>query len=192
VVFGVNENDLQERLAALEQRMVGRLDSLGRELRDLLDQRIAELREVLAADPEERTRSLVNFAAEGVRRELELTIADAARLRKGTEELDDAQRALAARLAGNGLPPWRTNARFNVVYQAQVPSYISIYFVGGRTDKVSLLIGDDDPPTKSYGELNVSADINSYIGALVRPGEHWMAKAKHGADSVKCIVTTLY
>ncbi|GAA3222111.1 hypothetical protein [Actinocorallia longicatena] len=189
----MSENDLQERLSALEERMTDRVDDLGRELRELVDRRIGELREILDVDPEERTRALVTYAAEGVRRELEQTIAEAARLREGTGALQKAQEALTARLSGGGdPPPWRTNARFNVVYRAEVPSYIAVYFVGGRTDRVSLLIGDDDPPAKSYGELDVSAETTSFIGALVRPGEHWMARAKRGTGSVKCVVTTLY
>lgn len=199
-MFGPSKSDLDSGLAALEQRLSERMDAAVRELRELVERRISLLEgELLAADPAERTRLLLNAAAGAVRADLERTLSEAdllrdrsGRLRTLADELEQAQGELVRRLSGGGAPAERFPAALDTVHRADCLVYVAIYFTGGRTDKVSLLIGEENPPAKSYGELNSGADINSYIGGVVRPGEYWTARSKNRSSGVKCVVTPLY
>ena len=102
--------------------------------------------------------------------------------------MDDMQRLLAG--AGPARP--RLRLRLNVVYQAETAGYVSLSFSGGYTDQLRILVGLEKPRAECVGEANSANDINSYAGAIIRPGEYWMDESKRGGRSgVKRIFTPL-
>ncbi|HUF83962.1 MAG TPA: hypothetical protein VMQ81_05145 [Acidimicrobiia bacterium] len=87
----------------------------------------------------------------------------------------------------------RSRPAFNEVQRADVAGYVSLYFKGGYTDDIQLLVGVGDPPSEVVCEANTRNDMNSYAGAIVRPGEYWMARSKSGANSgFECVFTPLF
>jgi hypothetical protein len=59
---------------------------------------------------------------------------------------------------------------FNKVYQARGYTFVAAWFVGGRTGTVELLVGEEEPPSVSLGELR--SESGNATG-VVRPGEYW-------------------
>lgn len=108
-------------------------------------------------------------------------------------EADQALLGLQKRAtaAGVGLP--RTRPAIGVVHRAEVTGYVSLYFVGGRTATVRLLVGWDDPPTECICEANTRNDLNSYAGGIVRKDEYWILDTKLGDRSgFECVFTPLF
>ena len=66
---------------------------------------------------------------------------------------------------------------------------MAVYFVGGRTARMRLLVGPQSPPTISVGYA-----IDSYIGGIVRPGEYWMAATRRAGMKAgfECVFTPLF
>jgi hypothetical protein len=106
--------------------------------------------------------------------------------------LEEKVERLAALLGGG--EEGRFEAALDTVYEARTHGYVAVYFVGGRTARMHLLVGTTNPPTTSVGYANSGSDINSYMGTIVRPGEYWMA-ATHRAGmkaGFECIFTPLF
>lgn len=95
-------------------------------------------------------------------------------------------------LAEAGVSKPRLRARLNRVYCAEATGYVAVYFRGGRTNKIRLLVGPKAPPEECIGEANTANDINSYVGGIVRAGEYWMVEAKHESTSFGCVYTPLF
>jgi hypothetical protein len=64
----------------------------------------------------------------------------------------------------------RFRPKFNQVYQASGYTFVAAWFAYGRTGKVELLAGDENPPSQSLGVLD--AECGNASG-VVRPGEYW-------------------
>ena len=92
----------------------------------------------------------------------------------------------------SGVATPRFRAKLDTVYRAETLGYVSLYFVGGRTDKVELLVGPGTPPAESVGQVNTTNDINSSVGAIVRPGEYWLARSKNSSSACVCLFTPLF
>ncbi len=90
--------------------------------------------------------------------------------------------ALEPRLAPLGE---RFDARLDTVYRAAVPGYVAIYFDTGWTATVSLLVGTENPPTRSVGVIESWSERNSYAGGIVRAGEYWMASSDSERPDLK-------
>lgn len=117
-----------------------------------------------------------------------------ARLTDLSERTGAALRALETRAEQVGVGEARFEADLDTVYRAKTHGYVAVYFVGGRTARMRLLVGQQSPPTTSVGYANSSGEINSYMGGIVRPGEYWMA-ATHSPGmkaGFECIVTPLF
>lgn len=96
-----------------------------------------------------------------------------------------------AKTAGVGLA--RSRPTFDTVHRAEVTGYVSLYFVGGRTNKIELLVGREDPPTDCVGELNTTNGPTTYVGGIVRQGEYWTLVCRHGNTSgYQCVFTPLF
>jgi hypothetical protein len=96
-----------------------------------------------------------------------------------------------ATAAGVGLP--RVRPAFGTLHRAEVTGYVSLYFNGGRTDKIKLLVGWDDPPTDCICEANTTNDLNAYAGGIVRQNEYWTVVSNHGGRSgFNCVFTPLF
>ncbi|GGQ67971.1 hypothetical protein [Couchioplanes azureus] len=126
-------------------------------------------------------------------------LADAQRLAKLAAEaraLSDATattvEGLQALLAGTGIDRPRLHARVNRVYRAESLGYVAVFFRGGRTDDVRLLVGRDKPPQECIGEANTRNELNSYVGGVIRAGEYWTVEAKFATtSSYGCVFTPL-
>jgi hypothetical protein len=130
--------------------------------------------------------------------ELETRVAqlleDNGRVPELAERAENALKALAKLAEPAGLTEQRFEANLDTVYQATTYGYVAVYFVGGRTARMHLLVGPTSPPTTSVGYANSGSDINSYMGTIVRPGEYWMA-ATHRTGmkaGFECIFTPLF
>jgi hypothetical protein len=64
---------------------------------------------------------------------------------------------------------------FNQVYQAIGYTFVMVWFEGGHTTPVELLVGDEYPPTQSLGVLRAESGNAS---GVVRPGEYWALRCK--------------
>jgi hypothetical protein len=96
-----------------------------------------------------------------------------------------------ATAAGVGLP--RVRLDFGAVHRAEVTGYVSLYFVGGRTNKMRLLVGWNDPPADCIGEVNTTNGEQTYAGGIVRQGEYWTVASNHGNRSgFECVFTPLF
>jgi hypothetical protein len=101
------------------------------------------------------------------------------------ERADGARQAWSGS-AGSGEP--RFQAALDTVYHARTYGYVAVYFVGGRTARMRLLVGAQSPPTTSIGSTS-----SDYIGGIVRPGEYWMAAThKPGLKAgFECVFTPI-
>lgn len=110
------------------------------------------------------------------------------RLTELTARADGALRALEARAASVGVGEPRFQAALDTVYQAKTSGYVAVYFVGGRTARMRLLVGPQNPPTTSVGHTD------SYVSGVVRPGEFWMAATPRPGMKAgfKCVFTPLF
>lgn len=117
-----------------------------------------------------------------------------ARLTDLAERTGAALRALEARADAMGIGTPRFEAALDTVYQAPTFGYVAVYFVGGRTARMRLLVGPANPPTTSVGYANSGGEINSYMGTIVRPGEYWMAGTHRAGMNAgfECIFTPLF
>jgi hypothetical protein len=130
--------------------------------------------------------------------ELEARVAqlleDNGRVPELADRAENALKALAKLAEPAGLTEQRFEANLDTVYQAATYGYVAVYFVGGRTARMHLLVGPTSPPTTSVGYANSGSEINSYMGTIVRPGEYWMA-ATHRTGmkaGFECIFTPLF
>lgn len=116
------------------------------------------------------------------------------RLTDLAERTGAALRALETRAEPLGIGAARFEAALDTVYRATSHGYVAVYFVGGRTARMRLLVGPQSPPTTSVGYANSGSDINSYMGTVVRPGEYWMA-ATHNPGmkaGFECVFTPMF
>ncbi|SCG39490.1 hypothetical protein [Micromonospora coxensis] len=153
-------------------------------------------------DEHERLLARLDKLEQKVRR-VDAATAQAAPLLQDTDRLarlaTEAQRtveAVQAAVSGAAATADRPTSarfrpRFNQVYQAKGYGYVAAYFTGGRTGTVRLLVGDENPPEYCISEANVANDINSFLGGIVRPGEHWMLQTKGAAGFTTCF-TPMY
>lgn len=85
--------------------------------------------------------------------------------------------------ASSGMHQPRFTPEWNEVYCAEVGGLVVAWMDSGRTDKISLLVGPDNPPNELVCYGNSRNDINPFLCGLVRPGEHWMLESAVGSGS---------
>ena len=117
-----------------------------------------------------------------------------ARLTDLAERTGAALRTLETRAESAGIGEPRFEAALDTVYRAKSHGYVAVYFVGGRTARMRLLVGTQSPPTTSVGYANSGSEINSYMGGIVRPGEYWMATTHRPGMKAgfECVFTPLF
>jgi len=147
---------------------------------DALEQQVAELGRALGTAR----------AVAGDSRRLERVAEEAARL---SAAADARLRELAERAGHSGVGRPRKEPELGRLHRAEVSGYLAIYFAGGRTNTIKILVGPEDPPTTCVGELNVTNDLNAYAGAVVREGEYWTTESRHdNMSGFRCVFTPLY
>ncbi|SEG31447.1 hypothetical protein SAMN04489712_104358 [Thermomonospora echinospora] len=184
---------VEARLAELEERLAERVDAVSGDAARI-ERKLDDLEARLRGEPVDRVEFLLASVAEEVRADLKGLVADAERLRQVTrdvehrhEEAERALRALVSRLEGGIEPPARSKVVFNKVYRAETLLYVAAYFTYGKPTEVSILAGDEDPPTTVCSGMG-----SDYASAIIRPGEYWMVKSKRERSDVKCLCTPLY
>jgi hypothetical protein len=180
-MFGGRERrELEARVARLEAKLES--------VQERLEARVDELTRDKEGDPEARLRFLMNHVAGELGQQLERAVADLRAGREALPALEELRTALETAAAGIAAP--RLRASLDKIYRAERTGYVSLYFDGGYTDRVKLLVGPEDPPDSVICELNTSNSINSYAGGVVRRGEYWMARSEKPTKSgVKCVFT---
>ena len=79
---------------------------------------------------------------------------------------------------------------FNQVYQADGHIFVTVWFEGGHTSPVELLVGDEFPPDVSLGVLRAESGNAS---GLVRPGEYWALSCKRDdGGGFRAMATPMY
>jgi hypothetical protein len=110
-----------------------------------------------------------------------------ARVRELEGRVEQLSGLVGALLADGHRYEPRFQAALDTVYRAKSFGYVAVYFVTGRTARMRLLVGPENPPTTSVGS-------GDYIGGIVRPGEYWMA-ATHRPGlkaGFECVFTPLF
>jgi hypothetical protein len=153
-----------------------------------LERELAEVRGELSSLQTELTRVRPILSD---LKHLERIRSDLERIRLAAEA---ASEGLRAQPNVESLHQARRKVPLDSVQLAKTTGYVSIYFDGGRTDVVRLLVGSTEPPDDCVCEANSTNDINSYAGGIVRAGEYWRAQSKVGASrsGFICWFTPLY
>jgi hypothetical protein len=185
---------LEARLEALEASTEARVaEEVARRMAaatGALDAALERVRSRVEADPEDRTRFLLNAAVDDLRRELEAALEDAGRARAAAAEIEQLQSQLKALLAGDAGRMERQHVPLGEVRRAEQLGFVAAWFEGGWNDRVLLRVGWSDPPERVVCKLNTVNDINSFAAAVVRPGEYWVAETEKGdRGGVKCVFT---
>jgi hypothetical protein len=103
-----------------------------------------------------------------------------------------ALQALHGRGGHLGARQARFRAAFDTVHRAEAHGYVALSVTRGPSDKIRLLVGPDDPPAECVGEINNVSD-DSFLGAVVRPGEYWTAASvRHRTSGFACLFTPLF
>lgn len=174
---------LRARADRLEQAIAGRVEA---EVTERLasrwagvEARVGELLERAEADPERRARLLLNAVADELREKVDRALNDAEVVHAARADIEAATAAVTE--APRGMS-------FDEVHTASRTGFLAVWSQGRATDVVDLYVGFDDPPSHFVGQLNTRNVINSYIGTVIRKGERWIARSKHGGD-VRCRFT---
>jgi hypothetical protein len=91
----------------------------------------------------------------------------------------------------------RFGVALNTMSTAPVTGYLSVSSTDGRTGRVELLVGYEDPPTERVGAAH-SGGSSAYLGAVIREGEVscWtpaansprsIASSHHSSDESCCV-----
>lgn len=79
----------------------------------------------------------------------------------------------------------------NIVYDAPVTGYLSASPTDGRSGRVALLVGYQDPPSELVATATAGSDRN-YIGAVIREGEKFILDAGGKQPAFQCVFTPFF
>jgi hypothetical protein len=85
----------------------------------------------------------------------------------------------------------RFGVALNTTYTAPVTGFLSVSSTDGRTDRVELLVGYDDPPTERVGAAH-SGGSAAYLGAVIREGEVFLLDARGKQPAFDCVFTPFF
>lgn len=85
----------------------------------------------------------------------------------------------------------RFGVALNTVYDAPVTGYLSVSPTDGRSGRVQLLVGYEDPPSELVATATAGTDRN-YIGAVIREGEHFIVDAGGKQPAFRCVFTPFF
>ena len=180
-------SNLENRLEQLEQAQANtdRLRGEIEQLKAMLEgaeidpsRRMALLLSAIGGELETKLRQASKQATEA-----SALVTEMKSLREQARTLSQPEAVAAKRFKGN----------LNRVYKPQWTGYACLYFDGGTTDIVQLLVGPKEPPEECICQLNTRNEINSYAGGVIRAGEYWVAKSKYSQEwtpsGVCCVFT---
>jgi len=85
----------------------------------------------------------------------------------------------------------RFGVALNTTYTAPVTGYLSVSSTDGRTGRVELLVGYEDPPTERVGAAH-SGGSSAYLGAVIREGEVFLLDARGKQPAFHCVFTPYF
>ena len=191
---------LEERIdwleKSIEEQCQSQVAAQIKELNHEINATLSKLAGEIENDPEKRMRFLLDQVTGEIEKSFKSTLQQAEALsevventKKSVDEIEKIHANLMAKLNG-ARPGERSKIPLGEVQCAESTGYVSLWYNGGFTDKVKLLVGWSDPPDELVCSLNSQNEINSYAGTIVRPGEFWVAKSKRpNASGVKCVFT---
>jgi hypothetical protein len=94
-------------------------------------------------------------------------------------------------VAPNNAEP-RFGVALNTTYDAPVTGYLSVSSTDGRTGRVKLLVGYEDPPTEFVGIASTVGGSNAYLGAVIREGEFFLLDAGGKQPAFRCVFTPFF
>jgi len=80
----------------------------------------------------------------------------------------------------------RFGVALNTMSTAPVTGYLSVSSTDGRTGRVELLVGYEDPPTEHVGAAH-SGGSSAYLGAVIREGEVFLLDARGKQPAFHCV-----
>ncbi len=182
-------DELASRLDELEEHHRKSTSQISAEV----ERRIDELHRVVGEDPERRLALALNAISVDLAAQRRQALDAVEALRRMVDEMTMLQAKTSAVARGDAGRAARMIGELNRIYRSEWTGYVSLYFDGGTTDIVTLLIGSTSPPTECVCTLNSTNRFNSYAGAVVRGGEYWVARSSHEAGSqasgVRCVFT---
>jgi hypothetical protein len=189
-------DEWEARLGSLEDRLKAMTLFLEKERGQWQSSITCALEEVqtrLEASPEKRVQYLLNSVGHDLSEALKRGLADAQAASSLKEQLLQLHLDLQQRLRSGAAQQPREMARLNQVYHSPFTGYVALFFTGGYTDRVQLLMGPTNPPEFCVCRLNCQGDVNSYAGGIVRQGEYWLAQSQIGEESgVECCYTPFF
>jgi hypothetical protein len=85
----------------------------------------------------------------------------------------------------------RFSVALNTMSTAPVTGYLSVSSTDGRTGRVELLVGYEDPPTERVGAAH-SGGSSAYRGAVIREGEVFLLDARGKQPAFHCVFTPFF
>lgn len=85
----------------------------------------------------------------------------------------------------------RFRIELNNTYRAPVTGYLSASPTDGRTGRVQLLVGYEDPPMEHVAAANSGGD-RGYLGAVIREGEFFVLDAGGKRPAFHCVFTPFF
>ena len=92
--------------------------------------------------------------------------------------------------------PNNAEARFgvalNTVYDAPVTGHLSVSSTDGRTGRVELFVGYEDPPAEYVGAADSRGGSGAYLGAVIREGEAFVLDARGKQPAFRCVFSPFF
>lgn len=85
----------------------------------------------------------------------------------------------------------RFGVALNTTYQAPTTGYLSVSATDGRTGRLELLVGYEDPPDELVATAN-SGGSRGYLGAVIREGEYFVLDAGGKNPAFSCVFTPFF
>ena len=85
----------------------------------------------------------------------------------------------------------RFGVALNTTYQAPTTGYLSVAATDGRTGRLQLLVGYEDPPDELVATANSGGD-RGYLGAVIREGEFFVLDAGGKNPAFRCVFTLFF
>ena len=85
----------------------------------------------------------------------------------------------------------RFGVALNTTYTAPATGYLSVSSTDGRTGRVELLVGYQNPPTERVSVAH-SGGSSAYLGAVIREGEVFLLDARGKQPAFHCVFTPFF
>lgn len=183
------EAEVDERVAERVQHEVAALRA---EMLATVQGALVELGARLQGDPERRAQAVLAAASEELRVQLQRAIGDTQVASERATQAQQASKDIVALRARLQRPPaWQAPQPMplDVVHHAPTNGFVALWFEGGYTGVVALLVGPADPPETCVGRLNTRNDLNPFCATVVRRGEYWKAQVEKGSPDLPCVYT---